>query len=80
MNQILEFFFNLFMLIWENIGEIMDPIMNFISSFLSIFIEALIDFITWLFGALEWLGNAIESFFEQFGYNGPFGGGGGRPR
>lgn len=83
MAGLFEFFFNLLLLIWENIDSLLQPILSFLSTFAEYAIKAITDALEWLLSALDWiieLFNSIANFFGQGSFNGPFGGGGGRPR
>lgn len=82
MANLFEFFFDLLMLIWNNVESLLNPLLNFLSKFTDFFIGILTDVLSWFMGAVEWIIDVFEKIADFFGAGTPpnFGGGGGRPR
>lgn len=82
MANLFEFFFDLIMLIWNNVEGLLNPLLNFLSKFTDFFIGILTNLLDWFMGAIEWIVDIFEKIGDFFGGGTPpeFGGGGGRPR
>lgn len=82
MANLFEFFFDLLMLIWNNVESLLNPLLNFLSKFTDFFIGILTNVLDWFMGAIEWIIDIFEKIGDFFGAGTPpsWGGGGGRPR
>lgn len=67
MNEIFQFFYNLFLMIWENISNLWGSFENVIQVVAAVFsnlINILSEGISWL---IEFFGGIIEFFSDLFG-------------
>lgn len=86
MDSIFEIIFNLFLTLWNNIANLIEPIIRFIQSAAQTLIPLLTRFINWVLGAIEDIINFFKNLFKWgddgfgVGSGGGAGGGGGRPR
>ena len=82
MANLFEFFFDLLMLIWNNVESLLNPLLSFLSKFTDFFIGILTNVLEWFMDAIEWIIDVFEKIGDFFGAGTPpsFGGGGGRPR
>lgn len=76
MDNIFITIFNIFMTIFENIGDFLGMILEFIETASSFVVPLVVKFFSWCMDIIE---NIIDTLAELFGVSSPFGswGGGG---
>lgn len=67
MAQLFEFFFNLFMTVWNNIDGLITPIIDFLGTFTEFAISAITNALAWLLSALEWIIDLFKKLAAFFG-------------
>lgn len=64
MNNIFESIFNIFLILWENIEDVLNPLLNFLSYSLENLIPILLKILTWIFEVAQTIINVIGKIFK----------------